>query len=78
MPGLRFALIVSCATSQLVLAHVGHWYHALLYLAPVIVISLALWRSGVREDRELERTRREAPADEPDRRAPGDDEPDDL
>ena len=41
-------------------AHAGHWYHALLYLAPVIVISVALWRSGAREDRELDRMEREA------------------
>jgi cyanate permease len=25
------------------LAHVGHWYHALLYLAPVLVVALVLW-----------------------------------
>jgi hypothetical protein len=37
------------------LAHAGHWYHALLYLAPVIVISIALWRSGAREEREPSR-----------------------
>ena len=28
------------------LAHAGHWYHALLYLVPVLVISAALWWSG--------------------------------
>jgi hypothetical protein len=41
--------------SCMILAHGGHWYHALLYLAPVIVIAIALWRSGAREGRELER-----------------------
>jgi hypothetical protein len=32
-----------------VLAHVGHWYHSLLYAAPIILIALALWWSGRRE-----------------------------
>jgi len=31
------------------LAHIGHWYHALLYLAPIIIIGGALWWSGRRE-----------------------------
>jgi hypothetical protein len=25
-----------------VLAHVGHWWHSLLYLAPVVVVGVAL------------------------------------
>ena len=37
------------------LAHAGPRYQARLYHAPVIVISLALWRSGAREDRAFER-----------------------
>lgn len=36
----------------MILAHAGHWYHAILYLLPVIVISIALWRSGAKEERE--------------------------
>ena len=32
-----------------VLAHVGHWYHSLLYAAPIVLIALALWWSGRRE-----------------------------
>ena len=34
------------------LAHVGHWYHAFLYIAPVVLIGLGLWWSGRREARE--------------------------
>jgi cytochrome c-type biogenesis protein CcmH/NrfF len=34
------------------LAHAGHWYHALLYLAPVLVVVLALWVSSLRERRD--------------------------
>lgn len=34
-----------------VLAHVGHWYHSLLYAAPIVLIALALWWSGRREER---------------------------
>ena len=33
-----------------VLAHLGHWYHALLYLAPVVVVGLGLWWAGRGED----------------------------
>jgi hypothetical protein len=33
-------------------AHIGHWYHSLLYLAPVIVVAVALW---ILERRERER-----------------------
>ena len=32
-------------------AHAAHWYHAALYLAPVLVVVLALWISSVREKR---------------------------
>lgn len=32
-----------------VLAHTGHWYHSLLYAAPIVLIALALWWSGRRE-----------------------------
>jgi cytochrome c-type biogenesis protein CcmH/NrfF len=33
------------------LAHVGHWYHAILYLAPVLLVVVALWLSSLRERR---------------------------
>ncbi|CAB4932647.1 unannotated protein [freshwater metagenome] len=32
------------------LAHVAHWYHALLYVAPVALIGVALWWSGRGDD----------------------------
>lgn len=39
------------------LAHAGHWYHAVLYMAPVVLIAGALWWSGRRDARErAERT----------------------
>ncbi len=28
------------------LAHAGHWYHTLLYIAPIILIAGGLWWSG--------------------------------
>jgi hypothetical protein len=31
------------------LAHVGHWYHALLYLAPILLIGVGLWWSSRRD-----------------------------
>ena len=31
------------------LAHVGHWYHALLYLVPILLIGVGLWWSGRRD-----------------------------
>ncbi len=31
------------------LAHVGHWYHALFYLAPILLIGIGLWWSGRRD-----------------------------
>lgn len=27
----------------MIIAHVGHWYHSLLYLAPVVIVVVALW-----------------------------------
>jgi hypothetical protein len=30
----------------IVLAHIGHWYHALLYLAPVVIVAFGLWYAG--------------------------------
>jgi hypothetical protein len=41
-----------------VLAHTGHWYHSLLYVAPVVLVAGGLWWSGRREARE--RAAREA------------------
>ena len=37
------------------LAHAGHWYHTVLYIAPVVLIAAGLWWSGRREARERER-----------------------
>jgi cyanate permease len=31
------------------LAHAGHWYQAMLYLAPVIVVVVVLWIQERRE-----------------------------
>ena len=31
------------------LAHVGHWYHALFYLAPILLIGVGLWWSSRRD-----------------------------
>jgi hypothetical protein len=28
------------------IAHAGHWYHTILYVAPVILIAFGLWWSG--------------------------------
>ena len=33
------------------LAHVGHWYHSLLYLAPVALVVVTLWVLERREKR---------------------------
>lgn len=30
------------------LAHVGHWYHIVLYLAPVLIVAGGLWVAGKR------------------------------
>lgn len=34
------------------IAHVGHWYHTILYILPVVLIALGLWWSGRRDARE--------------------------
>jgi hypothetical protein len=31
------------------LAHLGHWYHSLLYLAPVVIVVVVLWFQERRE-----------------------------
>jgi hypothetical protein len=31
-----------------VLAHIGHWYHAVLYLVPVLIVAGGLWVAGKR------------------------------
>jgi hypothetical protein len=36
----------------MIVAHGGHWYHAVLYLAPVLVVVIGLWLSTLRERRE--------------------------
>ena len=35
-------------------AHVGHWYHVLLYHLPILLIGAGLWRSN-RSERRRER-----------------------
>jgi hypothetical protein len=30
-------------------AHLGHWYHSLLYLAPVVIVVIVLWFQERRE-----------------------------
>jgi cytochrome c-type biogenesis protein CcmH/NrfF len=30
-------------TELLPIAHAGHWYHSLLYLAPVLIVVVVLW-----------------------------------
>ena len=57
----------------MIVAHAGHWYHTILYLLPVIAISIALWRSGAKEERE--RKARAESADRPERAARGDGDP---
>lgn len=39
-----------------VVAHIGHWYHVLLYLAPVLLVAGGLWYAGKRlpDENELE------------------------
>ncbi|MGX6448782.1 hypothetical protein ACVU7I_12050 [Patulibacter sp. S7RM1-6] len=39
-----------------VLAHIGHWYHAILYLMPVLIVIGGLWLAGKRapDDDELD------------------------
>ncbi len=34
------------------LAHIGHWYHTVLYMAPVLIVAVGLWWSGRRDARE--------------------------
>ena len=43
------------------LAHVGHWYHSLLYAVPIVLIALALWWSGRRDDRRRDAERGAVP-----------------
>jgi len=33
------------------LAHLGHWYHSLLYLAPVVIVVIFLWFQERRDRR---------------------------
>jgi len=43
-------------------AHVGHWYHVLLYLAPILLIGGGLWwgsRRELRREREAEQKPRQ-------------------
>jgi uncharacterized membrane protein len=40
---------------QIPLAHTGHWYHAILYLLPMLLIGLGLWWTGRRERAGIER-----------------------
>jgi hypothetical protein len=37
--------------TQLPFAHLGHWYHSFLYLAPVVVVVFVLWFQERRERR---------------------------
>jgi cyanate permease len=46
--------------TALPLAHLGHWYHSLLYLAPVATVVVVLW---VMERREKARDARRPPPD---------------
>ena len=52
------------------LAHSGHWYHTVLYVAPVILIALGLWWSRAGRDERArqrratsDRRRRSGPSD---------------
>ncbi len=42
------------------IAHAGHWYHAILYILPVVLIALGLWWTGRHADEQPP----EPPADE--------------
>jgi hypothetical protein len=33
------------------IAHLGHWYHSLLYLVPVVIVVIVLWFQERRERR---------------------------
>lgn len=35
----------------MIVAHAAHWYHSVLYAAPVGVVVVALWLSGRAADR---------------------------
>ncbi|HEY4094072.1 MAG TPA: hypothetical protein VGM33_01080 [Baekduia sp.] len=35
----------------LIMAHAGHWFAGLLYLAPVIIVVAALWRQSYKDKR---------------------------
>jgi cyanate permease len=37
--------------TTLPLAHAGHWYQAMLYLAPVLIVVVVLWFQERRERR---------------------------
>jgi cyanate permease len=37
--------------TTLPLAHAGHWYQAMLYLAPVLIVVVVLWLQERRERR---------------------------
>jgi cytochrome c-type biogenesis protein CcmH/NrfF len=37
--------------TALPIAHLGHWYHSLLYLAPVVIVVIVLWFQERRERR---------------------------
>ena len=47
-----------------VLAHIGHWYHALLYLSPVFVLALFFAIQGRRDARAQEREAAEEQGDD--------------
>jgi cytochrome c-type biogenesis protein CcmH/NrfF len=47
--------------TTLPLAHAGHWYHALLYLAPVLIVVVVLWIQERRERRRDEAGEDDAP-----------------
>ena len=49
-----------------VLAHIGHWYHALLYLSPVFVLALFFAIQGRRDARAQEREAAEEQVDDED------------
>jgi 4-hydroxybenzoate polyprenyltransferase len=38
-------------TVALIMAHAGHWFAGLLYLAPVIIVVAALWRQSYKDKR---------------------------
>jgi cytochrome c-type biogenesis protein CcmH/NrfF len=42
-------VLVGGSLVTLPLAHVGHWYHVLLYLLPILLIGAGLWWSNRRE-----------------------------